>query len=331
MTRIINLRKELEDTDVKRFERRESERLGRMVTLRDIPFKNFVDVSSSLLETKISQLFMKGAAEDAAFWPNFINVVQLDSPIQEVPVISERDFAVHKGRMPNTGNLQSGGKFTSARLDTTNDDNIRYMYIPIDEEDIKVRNFDIVERAIVAAGRKYAKNILNDITAHYDGISGKTQALSTDKRFVAIAKLIASMADSGYMANLIFFEVNDWVKAFTEETTGGTMPWLMQLQNGAPLGDNFGRGVMNGFVGLYMGRVPVYSIANEGGAGAGEIFAIDVEAAAVFGWAPGGQIQLKQEVNKMADLINNKITSKYAIASPSVNANAVGVVTGASA
>jgi hypothetical protein len=110
------------------------------------------------------------------------------------------------------------------------------------------------------------------------------------------------------------------------------MPWLTGMQ-GQPLGDNFANGVglLNGLVGRLFGRIPTYSIANEGGAGAGEIFVIDVPAAAVFGWAPGGEIRLTQELQSMRDLAEAKIASKYDIASPASNANAVGVVTGASA
>jgi len=333
MSREFNLRRELDTSEVKAFEKRMSDKYGRSMRLNDVPLKNFVDTTTGLLETKISQMFVQGATDAAGFWPQLINVVQLTSPKQDVPVISQRDFQVVKGKVPRAGAVQAGGKFTKVSLDTTDDDKIRYVLLQIDEEDIKLRNFNVIESAITAAGKKYAKNILNDITAFYDAVANQeTQALSTDKRFVAIAKLIAKMADAGFDANLIFFEVNDWVKAFTEETTGGTMPWLNQVgPNGQPLGDNFGKGVMNGLVGRYMGKVPVYSIAAEGGAGASEIFAIDTDAAAVFGWAPGGSIALTQEVHSMRDLQEAKIASKYDIQAPTANAKAVGTVTGASA
>jgi hypothetical protein len=332
MTREFNVSKELETPEVKAFEKRMTENYGRSMRLGDVPLKNFVDTTTGLLETKIANLFMKGATDAAGFWSDLINVVQMTSPKQDIPVISPRDFKVHKGKVPRAGNVQSGGKFTKVSLDTTDDDLIRYIYLQIDEEDIKLRNFNVIERATMAAGQKYAKNILNDVTAHYDSISGKTQALGADKRFVALFKLFDLIAQDGFEATAVFFESGDFVKAITEETTGGTMPWLMQLQNGTPLGDNFGRGAgLNGLVGYLLNRIPVYSIANEGGAGASEIFAIDVPAAAVFGFAPGGQIALKQEIKTMLDLVEAKIASKYDIKSPTANTSAVGVVTGASA
>lgn len=333
MTHTFNIREELEAPEVKAFEKKISEQRGRDMRFSEIPLKNFVDTTSGLLETKTSMLFMQGASDEAGFWSKLINVVNLKSPIEEVPIISQRDFAVHRGKMPRTGNVQSGGKFTKVKLDTTNDDKIRYIYLQVDEQDIKLRNFDVIEKSVRAAGQKYAKNILNDVTTHYDSISGNTQALSTDKRFVAILKAMGLLADDGFMTTAIIFESNDFVKAVTEETTGGTMPWLQTLQNGAPLGDNLlaGEGMagLNGLMGRLFGRIPTYSIANEGGMGAGEIVLVDVEACSVFGFAPGGQIALTQEIKKMQDMVENKIASKYDVQNG--NANAIAVVTGASA
>lgn len=328
----FNLKDELRSPEVERFEKRYYESTGRQTALRDIPLKYFVDTTSALLQTKVLTTFIEGARDEAGFWQDLIRVVQLDSPVQKVPVISSRDFKVHKGKVPRTGNLQSGGKFTSVTLDTTNDDKIRYVYLQIDEQDVDLRNFNVIEQAIAKAGARFMKNILNDVTKAYDDVIGETQSLSTDKRFIAIAKLMANMSDKGFMPSRIIFEVNDWVKAFTEETTGGTMPWLSNVGlNGAPLGDNFGNAVFNGHVGRFMGRAEVYVISNEGGMGAGEIMVVDKDAAAVFGWAPNGAIRLDQEVTKMRDLLEAKIQGKYDIAAPSANTSAVGAVTGASA
>lgn len=328
----MNLRSELTSPEVQKFEKTYSESIGRQVALRDIPLKNFVDTTSGLLETKISQTFMKGASDAAGYWPELIKAVEMTSPQQSVPIISQRDFKVRKGRISGTAREGSGGKFTSVKLDATDDEKRRYVYFNIDREDVKMRNFDLVEAAVMAAGAAFAKNILDDVMSFYDSINGETQALSTDKRFVAVAKLLQKMAADGFDASAIVFDSGDFVKALTEETAGGTMPWLLGIPVGQPLGDNFGKGVFNGFVGDYMSKVPVYSIANTAnGAGAGEIFAIDRDAAAVLGWAPGGQIELLQEVKKLDDLIANAIQAKYDIAAPTANKNAVGVVTGASA
>lgn len=327
MTRTLNLREQLRQPETQRFLKRYSEAHGdRQVALRDVPLKNFVDVDSNLLETKVSQLFLKGAGEASGFWSDLINVVQLSAPIEEVPIISERDFEVRTGKITTAKLEESGGSVSRVQLDTTNDEHIRYTLIKVDGEDIRLRNFNVVERSIMAAGAAFSKNILNDVTSHYDGVSGNTQALSSDTRFVAVMKLLALIADDGFAGNRMAFEVNDFVQAITEETTGGDLPWLHMTQ-GQPLGENFGKGIMNGFVGNFLGKVPTYSIANEGGMGAGEILVVDKEAASVFGWAPGGEVQLATEIKTIEDVVNALIKAKYDIANG--NANAVGVVTGA--
>jgi hypothetical protein len=333
--RQFNLRNELATPEVKAFEQRMSDKYGRQVALRDIPIKNFVDTTTGLLQTKVASLVMRGATDEGGFWQNLINVVQMTSPKQDYPIISQRDFKVRKGKMPRTGNEQSGGKFRKVSLDTTDDHKIRYVYLEVDEQDVRVRDFDVIERSIYAAGQAFAKNILTEILSHYNSKAGNSQALSTDKRFVAVMKAIGLNKDDGFGCTSIVFESNDFVKAVTEETSGGTMPWLSTNVIGRPLGDDFGPGVVSqsGFVGKFFGQTDTYVVANDTTL-AGEILCIDANSAAVFGFAPGGDIQLSQEIHKLTDLIEAKISAKYDFASPDDGSgltNAVAKVTGASA
>src|SRR5690349_5451313 len=119
MSREFNLSQELQTAEVKQFEKNMSDKYGRSMRLNEVPLKNFVDTTTGLLQTKVSSMFLKGATEEAGFWQDIINVVQLTSPKQDVPLISQRDFSVRRGRMPRTGNIQSGGKFRKVSLDTT--------------------------------------------------------------------------------------------------------------------------------------------------------------------------------------------------------------------
>lgn len=317
----FNLAKELETPEVKRFEQAHGNR-----PLADVPMKNFVDATTGLLATKVSATFIRGALDAASFWQDLIEVVQLSSPIEEIPIISQRDFAIRTGRMPKTGIEESGGKLTKARLDTTNEDKIRYAYLQIREDDVRQRSFDLVERSIFVAGQAFSRHILDDIIAHYISVAGNSQALSSDKYFVAVAKAIALNKADGFGCTAIVIDSDDFVQAITEETAGGTMPWLLQLQNGTPLGDNFGNGVgQDGLSGKLFGRIPVYQVAANADL-TGNILCLDGKAASVLGFAPGGDFKLSQEVNSMHDLVEAKIQAKYDYAN--ANANAVAKVTG---
>lgn len=334
MAQRLNLRQELTSPEVERFVKNYSERLGRQVALRDIPIKNFVDVDSKLLETKVSSLFMQGATDAAGFWPELINVVNTSAPKEEVPIVSDRDFEVRTGKVSGAALEGSGGKVRSVELDTTDDEKIRYVLLNIDAEDVKLRRFNYIEQSIQAAGRRLGKHILGEVIKHYVDKAGNTQALSTDKRFVAVMKAMSLNVDDGFGTTAIVINHSDFIKAVTEETTGGTMPWLLQL-SGAPLGSNFGEGVpQSGLAGYMWSKIPVYTVANDANL-AGNILCIDTKSAAVFGFAPGGTIEMAQQVDTMKDLVQNKIQCKYDIANPdddgSGNSIAIAKVTGASA
>lgn len=327
----IELRNELRSPEVIAFEKKYAESTGRQTALRDIPIKNFVDTTTGLLEAKVMSTVLRGATDEAGFWPELINVVQMTSPKQDIPIVSPKDFKIRKGKMPRTGNEQSGGKFTKVSLDTTNDEKIRYTYLEIDEEDIKLRNFGVIESAILAAGKAMAKNILTEITAHYVSVAGQSQALGGDKYFVAIMKLLDKVKAAGFTASAIVFESGDFVQAIVEETTGGSMPWLgMSWPGMQPLGDNFaspGAARLSGMVGKLFGTMPVYVVGNDNPGLNGNILAIDAEAGSVFGWAPNGQLEVVTEIQRLNDLVANKIACKYDI--KNANASAVGKVTGA--
>lgn len=329
----LNLRQELTSKEVERFTKRYSEEKGRDVAFRDIPIKNFVDVASGLLETKVSQLFMKGAADEAGFYSSLIRVVNMTSPIQQVPIVSQRDVKIRKGKISGAALEGSGGKVRSVKLDTTDDEKIRYALLNIDAEDVKLRNFNYIEQMIVAAGAAFSKNILGDVLSQYVNKAGNTQALGGDKYFVAVMKAIGLNKADGFGCSAIIVDYQDFVQAVTEETTGGTMPWLMSLQNGNPLGDNFGKnfGAVDGLVGYLFNRIPVYAVSNDSNL-SGNILCVDVPAAAALGFGPGGEIMTAQAINNMRDLVHNKIQAKYDINNPddgSGNTNAVAKVTGA--
>jgi hypothetical protein len=236
--------------------------------------------------------------------------------------------------MPRTEPQQSGGRVRKVELDTTNDEKIRYVYLKIDAEDVKLRNFDVIERSITAAGAAFAKHILSQVTKFYVDKAGNSQALSTDKRFMAIMKAAALNGSDGFGCTAIVVEQNDFVKLVTEETAGGFMPWLNGVALGAPGSENFAKGVASaGIAGLMFGQIPVYVVNNDSNL-ANNILVIDVPSAAAFGWAPGGQIELAQEIRRMQDVVDNKIAAKYDYANPddgSGKTNAVAKVTGASA
>lgn len=333
----FNLKQRLESPEVKRFEQRLSEEYGRNMRLGDVPLKNFVDVSSDLLETKVASLFLKGASDAAGFWRDLINVIPMNAPVQPVPLVSERDIEVRKGKISRAQREQSGGRVRTTKLDTTNDDKIRYIYLPIENEDIRMYGVDYAERMIVAAGRRFSKTILTDILKQYVNKAGNSQALGTDKRFVAVMKALGLNGDDGFGCSVIIIEQStDFVKAVTEETSGGTMPWLTNVAMGsAPLGDNFAKGIASaGIAGYMFGQIPVYVINNAPEL-KGNILCVDVPAAAALGFAPGGEIRTEQEIKRIDDLIENAISAKYDIANPdddgSGNTNAVAKVTGASA
>jgi hypothetical protein len=335
MRREFNLTEELRSPEVQQFEKNMSNHYGRQVALRDVPLKNFVDVSSGLLETKIASTFLKGATDEAGFWQSLINVVQMTSPKQDVPIVSQRDFKVRTGRISKAALEESGGSFRYVELDTTDDDKTRYVYLEIDGSDIRLRNFNVVEQAIQAAGAAFAKNILGDVIKHYIDHAGNEQALSSDKRFVAVMKAIAKNKTDGFGCSAIVVHYDDFVDAITEETTGGTMPWLMSLSGSAPpLGSNFsqGYGKLDGFVGNLFGKIPVFAVSNDSNL-SGNIVCVDVAAAAMLGFGPAGGISLAQEVRKIDDLVANAISATYDIKSHdddgSGNTNAVAVVTGA--
>jgi hypothetical protein len=337
MTSRLNIAKELQSPEIRRFVEQVSRERGRDMRFSEIPLKNFVDVDAKLLETKVSTLFMQGATDAAGFWPKLINVVQMKAPKDEVPIISQRDFKVHTGKVPRAGVAQSGGKVRKCELDTTNDEKIRYVMLQIDEQDVKLRNFDVIENSIMAAGGALSKHILGQITKHYVDKAANTQALGGDKRFVAVLKAMGLLGDDGFGCTAIVVEQGtDFVKMITEETTGGTMPWLSNVALGSlPLGDNFAKGMASaGVAGYLFGQIPVYVVNNDANL-KGEILCVDVPSAAAFGFAPGGQIELSQEVKRMADLIENKIQTRYDYNNPdddgSGKTNAVAAVTGASA
>lgn len=334
MRKTFNLNEELGSPEVQQFEKTMSNHYGRQVALRDIPLKNFVDVTSGLLETKIASTFLKGATDEAGFWQNLINVTQMTSPKQDVPIISQRDFKVRTGRISKAALEESGGHVRSVELNTTDDDKTRYVYLEIDGQDIRLRNFNVVEQAIQAAGGAFAKNILGDVIKHYIDHRGNEQALSSDKRFVSVMKAIALNKTDGFGCSAIVMHYDDFVDAITEETTAGTMPWLVSLSGSQPLGSNFsaGFGKIDGFVGNLFGKIAVFAVSNYSNL-SGNIVCIDVAAAAMLGFGPAGGISLAQEVRKIDDLVANAISATYDIQSPdddgSGNTNAVAVVTGA--
>jgi hypothetical protein len=250
-----------------------------------------------------------------------------------VPIISPRDFAVRTGKIGAGRQEESGGRVRSVTLDTTDDHKIRYALFNITDEDVKLHNFDFIEKSIIATGAAFAKKILTDVLSHYVSKAGNSQALSTDKRFVAIMKAIALNKADGFGCKAIVMHYDDYVEAITEETAGGTMPWLMSLKAGTPLGSNFAEnfGDIDGFVGNLFGRTPVFAVSNDS-ALSGDILCIDVDAAGAIGFSPGGEIAMKSEVKTILDLVENKIQAKYDIASPDDGSgltNAVAKVTGA--
>ena len=320
--------------EMRRFEHSYSNSVGRQVAFRDIPLKNFVDVSSDLLEKKVAGVFLRGAQDSAGFYANLIKVVNTTAAQQYVRIVSQRDIAVRKGKVGGAALEGSGGKVRRVLIDTTDDEKIRYALFNIDAEDVRAGNFDLIEQSILVAGQAFAKNILGDVIKQYVNKAGNLQALSTDNRFVAVMKAIAKNKADGFGCSAIVMHYDDYVDAITEETASGSMPWLMQLQNGTPLGSNFGDnyGDIDGFVGRLFNRIPVYAISNDTTL-AGNILCIDAPAAAVLGFAPAGEIAIVKQLDSMKDLVQNKIQAKYDINNPdddgSGNTNAVAKVTGA--
>src|SRR5437870_4245321 len=209
-----------------------------------------------------------------------------------------RYFKIRKGKMSRAQLEESGGKFRKVSLDTTDDHLIRYAYLQVNDEDAELRNFDVVTQSIYAAGQAFARNILDDVLAQHVNQAANVQPLGGDKYFVAVMKAIALNKFDGFGCNAIVFDQDDFVQAITEETTGGTMPWLLQLQNMTPLGDNFSSnfGMSDGLVGRLFNRIPVYVVSGNSTL-SGNIVLVDSQSAAVFGFAPGGAIEIKDSID----------------------------------
>ncbi len=326
MSHNLDLTKELASTEVKNFEKRMSERYGRDMTLRGVPLKNFVKVDTGLIETKVASMIIEGANDEAGFYPKLVRMHEMSSEKEVLPISSMRDYKVRRGRFAGSQLEESGGKTSQVTLDVTNEKSIRYVYLAISELDVQSQRFALIEDSIRNAGKALAKHVLGEITTRFVADAGNTQALAADKRFVAIMKLIDKIATSGFKASAVIFESSDFVDAITEETAGGTMPWLGTLQNSQPLGDNFatGMGLINGLAGTLFGRLPVYVVANDTGL-ATNIVAVDVQQGEVFGLYHG--MQFAENVNSIRDLVEAKISMRYDLVK--ANANAIGKVTGA--
>ncbi|WP_415283899.1 hypothetical protein [Candidatus Nitrososphaera sp. FF02] len=319
----------ISDAEIQRFERSMSDKFGRQVAISGIPLKNFVDVDSGLLEKKVNSLIMQGATDEAGYWRDIARVYTMTTPIEVVGLHSMRDYKVRTGKMSRAALEEAGGKIDSVTLDVSNDEKIRYLYLEIDENDLRLGKINSIEDAIKTAGSAFAKHVRDDIISAYLTHKGADveQALSTDKRYAALFKLAAKMNKKGFGMNCIIVDADDLVQAITEETDNGHLAWLTAMQAGASFGNNFASSIgnLNGHIGMFGAKVPIYVVGDTSASLNGTILGVDKDKGIAVGLYE--DMRFAKNVNTMKDLVEAKIQARYDI--EKANANAIGWVSGA--
>ena len=222
--------------------------------LRNYSFKEFaeaflqetsiyetVKVDNALFAVKVAATVEKGAAYAGSRWREVVRVFDLPEPASkmEVPKSSEADYTVHRGHAAGANRFASGGKVDRIALDTTPADTIRYVFVQVNEDDVRSRNFSAVEAALEDAGGALAADTLKFIVdTGLEADAGQTGAGTGQD--VLLSDTIKKMTRQGFKPDTFIATPQSVDKLRTyEKSTGGAMPFVDQTIWG---GDTFRAG-----------------------------------------------------------------------------------------
>jgi hypothetical protein len=155
--------------EIERFEAHYTKSLGYPVTVRDFSLDDVikkvetVGFSDDLITQKVHDTVIRGAEDQEDLLGKFAKVVDMQSEIEVVPLITPDDFKIYPGV---TGNTRfGGGVFDRVKLDCSGGRGIYKMDLGFEHWWKKSNGYGAIEEALWAAGNAIFKDIITKVMA----------------------------------------------------------------------------------------------------------------------------------------------------------------------
>jgi hypothetical protein len=212
-----------------------------------VPMREVVSVAAGLIQQKVLADVLHGAEHNKA-WKDWVKVVDMDEPKDQIATISEDDFLILEGTAGAKGRY-TGGKFGSVALDCSEDRGLHKVVLGIKKTWIKDSKWNSVQEATTVAGAAMYKHVASDIATKLAAAALGTETFDTDLYKTGV-KAIATNRKAGYNATAMLTNPD-------QEATFMAMDKFISIEM---LG-RVGRLAEEGVIGNFYGTIPVYSTA----------------------------------------------------------------------
>ena len=250
---------------VKTYEEKLTKDANKPMTIRDLPWAELLSrcetahVDDEIMETKVLDTVIRGAQDDASVLNMIARVVQMDSEIEVIPLISPDSFkwsvAAGKGKVESMG-----GRVDRVKLDCSVD---RGLYkgaldLPSTIRNLKstARKAGLIEEMLWAAGNAAMKSVVTtvaaDLIADVDSTMTNSVANWGNDHYKALVKADALISKQTGLAGADFILINP-----DEKYDIGILDYFIKQEY-----QQAGRGIPPAdptVVGSLYGRIPIIS------------------------------------------------------------------------
>lgn len=279
-----------------------------------------VSVSSNLVAAKVISTVLDGARFYGDKWKKIVNFHKLTEEQEKIPIMTENDFAYMKG--PGEPPLDSGGEVADLQFDVSLDTTDRYMDVKFRKKIVERKKFDLMQKAIEKATRRFAKGILDEVVEFGVANAGTTEALAAQDRFTAVSDLIALMEEAGFPVAAAAMTPTDFAQVIqTQVGVAGPMPFITNTMLDKS-GNNV-RGLEAGEDYMLLGYIPGIKAVNA--TLAGDILLVS-DVSLNFGQF--GEIRIEQWEEFLKSFKGFKISATLELKTHAKLSAGIGLVTG---
>lgn len=155
------------EADVRKFEEKYSRQLGQALTIGDFSLADIirkvetVGFSDELITQKVYSQVVRGAEDDETLLNRFARVVEMESEIEVVPIITPDDIKIYPGM---TGPARSmGGVFDRVKLDCSSGKGLYKGDLGFEDWWLKSNKYGAIEEALWAGGNAVYRDIITKV------------------------------------------------------------------------------------------------------------------------------------------------------------------------